>query len=70
MPSVCWKTRPPSIANMFSIKKSSMLMISVSENFMVESECFLQNKICPFIGKVFVSTLVIPFYETQLDIFS
>jgi hypothetical protein len=45
-------------------------MISVSENLMVESECFLQNKVCPFLGKVFVFTLVILFIETQLDIFS
>jgi hypothetical protein len=34
------KTRPPSIANMLSIKNSSMLMISVSENVLVESEWF------------------------------
>jgi len=36
MPSVCSKTCPPNIANMLSIKNSSMLMISVSENFFVE----------------------------------
>jgi hypothetical protein len=36
-----FKTRPPNIANMLSIKNSSMLKISVSENFLVESEwCF------------------------------
>jgi hypothetical protein len=34
------KTRPPNIANMLSIKNSSMLMISVSENVLVESEWF------------------------------
>ena len=28
-----------------------MLKISVSENFMVESEGFLQNKICPFLAQ-------------------
>jgi len=32
------KYRPPNIANMLSIKNSSMLMLSVSENFWVESE--------------------------------
>jgi hypothetical protein len=32
MPTVCWKTRPESIANVFSMKNSSMLMISVSDN--------------------------------------
>jgi hypothetical protein len=31
--------RCPKITNM-SIKNSSMLMISISENFLVESECF------------------------------
>jgi hypothetical protein len=40
MPTVCWKTRPPKITNMLSIKNSNMLMISVSENFLVELECF------------------------------
>jgi hypothetical protein len=41
MPTVCWKTRLPNIANMLSIKNSSMLKISVLENFLVESEwCF------------------------------
>jgi hypothetical protein len=39
MPTVCWKTRPLNIANMLSIKHSSMLRISVSENPLVESEC-------------------------------
>jgi hypothetical protein len=38
MPTDCWKTRPESIVNVFSMKNSSMLMISVSENFLVESE--------------------------------
>jgi hypothetical protein len=33
-------TRPPSITNRLSIKYSRMLMISVSENFLDESECF------------------------------
>jgi len=29
-----------------------MLRISVSENFLVESECFcFQNKICPFLAQ-------------------
>ena len=41
MPTVCWKTRPPSIANMLSIKNSNMLKISVSVNFLVESERIL-----------------------------
>jgi hypothetical protein len=35
------KTHPSNIANMLSIKNSGMLKISVSENFLVESEwCF------------------------------
>jgi hypothetical protein len=34
MPNVCWKTRPPNLANILSIKNSSMLKISVSENFL------------------------------------
>jgi hypothetical protein len=67
MPTVCWKTYPPSIANMLSIKNSSMLM-SVSEKFLVESACFfvfdclfvcvffffvlLQNKTYPFLAQV------------------
>jgi hypothetical protein len=34
------KNRSPNITNMLSIRNSSMLMISVSENFLVESECF------------------------------
>jgi hypothetical protein len=34
-----------------SIKNSSMLMISASENFLVESDCFLHNKICPFLAQ-------------------
>jgi hypothetical protein len=41
MPTVCCKTRPPNIANLLSIKNTNMLKISVSENFLVESEwCF------------------------------
>ena len=39
---VCTSTKH--IANMLSITNSSMLMISVSENFLVKSECsFLQK---------------------------
>ena len=35
---------------MLSIKNPIILMISVSENFVGESEfCFLPNKICPFL---------------------
>jgi hypothetical protein len=66
--TVCCKTRHPNIANMVSINNTSMLMISLSENFLVQSEWFffLQNKICPFLAQ-FVSTLAIIFYETQLD---
>jgi len=42
-------------------------MISVSENFLVETEWHcLQNKIFPSKEKVFVSTLPILFDETQL----
>jgi hypothetical protein len=36
---------PPNITNILSIKHSSMLMISVSENFF--GSVFLPNKICP-----------------------
>jgi len=40
---------PPNIPNMLSIKNSSMLMISVSENFLVESEWvfFYQTRSVP-----------------------
>ena len=38
MPTVCWKTRPPNITNMLSIKNS------VSENFLVESVFFFFKK--------------------------
>ena len=54
MPTVCLKTRPPMVANMLSIKNSSMLMISVSDIVLVESQCrffILQNKICPFLAQ-------------------
>jgi hypothetical protein len=34
------KTRPPNITNKLSIKNSRILMISVSENFLVEPKCF------------------------------
>jgi hypothetical protein len=45
-------TRPPKKTNMLSIKHSSMLMTSVSDNFLVESEwVVLQNKICPFLAQ-------------------
>ena len=48
-------------ANMLSIKNTNILMIPVSENILVESGCFLflQNKIGPFLKKVFVSMLAI-----------
>jgi hypothetical protein len=52
--------RPPKIRNMLSIKNSSMLMTSVSENFLVESEwVFFLYKIrsVPSYHKVCVSTL-------------
>jgi hypothetical protein len=32
-------------------KNSSMLMISVSDNFLVESDCFIHNKIGPFLAQ-------------------
>jgi hypothetical protein len=44
MATVCCKTCPPNIENMLSIKNSSMLMISVSENFYVESEYFTKRQ--------------------------
>jgi hypothetical protein len=46
MPTFCGKVRTPSIINILSIKTSSTLMILVSENFLLEKECFffLQNK--------------------------
>jgi hypothetical protein len=44
------KKRQTNITNMVSINNTSMLMISVSESFLVESEWgFFQNKICPFL---------------------
>ena len=51
IPTVCWRTRPPKITNMLSIKNSSLLMISVSVSFLVESvfDFFSQNKIYPFL---------------------
>ena len=54
MQTVCCKARLPNIANMLSIKNLNTLMISVSENFLAESELFyflffLQNKICPLL---------------------
>jgi hypothetical protein len=42
-------------------------MISVSENFLVESVFFLQNKICPFLAQGICIYVEILFYETQLD---
>ena len=56
------KTRPPNIANMLSIKNSSMLKISVSENFLVESRVvfykirclFLAQGICIYVGHSFL----------------
>ena len=60
MPIVCRKTRPP-ITNMLSIKNSSILMISVSENFLVESVFFDKVRFVPSLDKVFVSTLAILF---------
>ena len=57
MPTVCWKTRPPDIANI-----SSMITLSM---MMPVSECsfffffFLQNKICIYVDN---------FYETKLNI--
>jgi len=35
---------PPNIANMFPIKNSNILLISVSENLLVVSECFFLYK--------------------------
>jgi hypothetical protein len=34
---VCLKTRPPNVTNMLLIKNWSILIISVSENFLEES---------------------------------
>jgi hypothetical protein len=52
MPTVCCKIRSLSITHMLSFKYSNMLKISVSENFLVESEwCSMQNKICLFLGQ-------------------
>jgi len=45
-----------------------MLMISVSENFLVESKCFiLLNKIRSILAQGFCIYVGILFYETQLD---
>ena len=48
---------------MLSIKNSSMLMISVSENFLVASEWFfvLENMICPVLAQS-ISIYVWPFF--------
>ena len=43
------KTRPPNITYILSIKNSNIL-ISVSENILVESVFFVQNKICLFLS--------------------
>jgi hypothetical protein len=40
LPSVCWKTYEQNITNILSIKNSIILMMSVSENFLLESVCF------------------------------
>ena len=67
MPAVCWKTRPPNIANMLSIKKSSMLMISVSENCLVASEWFvLQNKISSFLAQIICTYVGHSVYSEEL----
>jgi hypothetical protein len=44
-------------------------MISVSDNFLVESErfFFLQNKIYPFLAQAICIYVGHSFYETQLD---
>ena len=64
MPTVFWKTRPPNITNLLS----SMLKISVSDNFLHRIRVvFYKIRTVSFNNKVFVSTLVIPFDETQLD---
>ena len=64
MPTVFWKTRPQNIANMLS----SMFNISVSENFFDRIRVvFYKIRTVSFNNKVFVSTLVISFDETQLD---
>ena len=54
MPIVCWKTLLLSIVNMLSIKTSIIMIMSVSENFLLESfdsffcVFFYINMICPF----------------------
>ena len=50
MENVCWKTRPPNIANMLSIKHSSIVMMSASDNFWLESDFFytFTKQDCPF----------------------
>ena len=40
---------PSSIINVLSIKNLNILMVLVSENFLIESELFLQNKNCPLL---------------------
>ena len=69
MPTVCLKTRPSKTTNMLSIKNSSMLMTSVSENILIESEWFffLQNMIYPFLPQCICIYVDHYFsYETQL----
>jgi hypothetical protein len=41
IPTVCCKTHPPNIATSLPIKDTSRLMISVSDNFLVESKWFI-----------------------------
>jgi hypothetical protein len=44
-----------------------MLMISASENFLVESDCFLHNKICPFLAQGICIYVGHFFKDTQLE---
>ena len=40
--TVCTQTYADCLENMMAIKNSSMLKISISENFLVESDCFMK----------------------------
>ena len=57
---VFWKTRPPK-QNKCVVQYSSILILSVSENSLLETECF-RKKVARFVhsqSKIFVSTLAI-----------
>jgi hypothetical protein len=68
MPTICWK-RTSIKHEKYGVNKIKLiLMISISENHLVESEffCFYKIRFVPSYGKVFVSTVAILFFMKQL----